>query len=161
MQQYLVATSPKFMSKWRIYLLKSFGARIGKGCYIAPSVHVVYPWKLVIGDGVSIDERCYLQGNIQIGSHISIGNNVHMVSEGHNVRSRYFEFTDRPIYIGHSCFIGGDAYIARGVRIGDFSVVGAKSVVWHDVPENTIAYGNPCVNKDSRISETEFYKYTY
>ena len=84
-----------------------------------------------------------------------------MVSEGHNVRSRYFEGVDRPIQIGRSCFIGGDAYIARGVHIGAFSVVGAKSVVWHDVPENTIAYGNPCDNRDTRISECVFHEYNY
>lgn len=84
-----------------------------------------------------------------------------MISEGHNIRSRYFEGCSKPIKIGNSVFVGGDAYIARGVNIGDFSVVGAKSVVWRSLPENVIAYGNPCQIKSARIAYSEYIKYRY
>lgn len=160
-QQYLIATSPKFLNKWRIMWLKFFGAKIGRGCYIASSTYVHLPWKIKMGNFVTVDEKCYFQGEIYIGSYTAIGNNVHIVTEGHNVRSRYFEGVNSPIHIGASCFIGGDSYIARNVKIGDFAVVGAKSVVWHDVPANTIAYGNPCVIKGERISEEDYLKYRY
>lgn len=160
-QKYLLATSPKFMNKWRVMWLKVFGAKIGKGCYIGCSTYVHLPWKLVLENYVTIDERCYLQGEIFIGAYSAIGNNVHIVTEGHNVRSRHFEGTNKPVRIGASCFIGGDAYIARGVNIGDFAVVGAKSVVWHDVPENTIAFGNPCTVKGVRIDKEEYMKYRF
>lgn len=160
-QKYLVAPSPKFMNKWRIMWLKMFGAKIGKGCYIGASTYVHLPWKIEMEDFVTIDEMCYLQGEIHFCSYAAIGNNVHIVTEGHNVRSRYFEGTNNPVRIGASCFIGGDAYIARGVTIGDFSVVGAKSVVWHSIDENTIAYGNPCMSKGERIPKEEYEKYRY
>lgn len=160
-QKYFVSTSPKCLSSWRIFLLRAFGAKIGNKCYIAASTYVHLPWKLTLGDSVSIDEKCYLQGEIHIGANTSIGNNVHMVSEGHNVRSRYFEGVSRPIRIGCGVFIGGDAYIARGVTIGQFSVVGAKSVVWHDLPENVIAFGHPCQVKGERIPRGEYLKFRY
>lgn len=160
-QQYMIALSPKFANRWRLFWLRAFGADIGKGCFVASSVYIHLPWKLIIGDSVTIDEKCYLQGEISIGAYTSIGNNVHIITEGHNVRSRYFEGTNRPVSVGEGCFIGGDAYIARGVSIGTFSVVGAKSVVWHDVPENTIAYGNPCELHDNRIDKEEYLYYFY
>lgn len=160
-QKYFVNTSPKCFSKYRIFILKLFGAQIGKGCYIASSTYIHLPWKLILEDRVTIDEKCYLQGEIMIGSFACIGNNVHMISEGHNVRSRYFEGCSKPIKIGNSVFIGGDSYIARGVIIGQFSVVGAKSVVWHSLPENVIAYGTPCQIKSERISNNEYQKYRY
>lgn len=160
-QKYFYATTPKFLGKWRIFCLRAFGAEIGKECFIASSTYVHLPWKLHLGDGVSIDEQCYLQGEIYMGNHVAIGNNVHIVTEGHNVKSRYFEGSNHPVRIGNSCFIGGDVYIARGVNIGTLSVVGAKSVVWHDVEENTIAFGNPCERKGYRIPPEEFSQYTY
>lgn len=160
-QKYFVATSPKCFSKYRISILRLFGAKIGKNCYIAASTYIHLPWNLVLKDHVTIDEKCYLQGEIIIGSHTSIGNNVHIISEGHNVRSRYFEGFSKTITIGNCVFIGGDAYIARGVYIGDFSVIGAKSVLWHNIPENTIAYGNPCKIKSERIPLKEYSKYRY
>lgn len=120
---------------------------------------VKLPWRITMEDYVTIDERCYLQGEITFRQHVAIGNNVHIITEGHNVRSRYFEGTNNPVIIGAGCFIGGDVYIARGVNIGTFSVIGAKSVVWHDVPENSIAYGNPCICRDKRIAIDEYKKW--
>jgi putative colanic acid biosynthesis acetyltransferase WcaF len=160
-QKYLMQPSPKCLSRWRVFWLRLFGAQIGPHCYIAASAYIHLPWKLQIGASSTIDERCYLQGEISIGAHVAIGNNVHIVTEGHNVRSRYFEGQNRPVRIENSVFVGGDAYIARGVTVGQFSVVGAKSVVWHDVPENTIAYGNPCVVHAQRIPPEEYLHYSY
>lgn len=142
-------------------LLACFWRRDRKGVFHRFFYYVHLPWKLHLGDGVSIDEQCYLQGEIYMGNHVAIGNNVHIVTEGHNVKSRYFEGSNHPVRIGNSCFIGGDVYIARGVNIGTLSVVGAKSMVWHDVEENTIAFGNPCERKGYRIPPEEFSQYTY
>lgn len=160
-QKYIVSTSPKCFSRWRIFWLRLFGARIGRGCYVAASAYIHLPWKLTMGNNVTIDERCYLQGDICMGAYVAVGNNVHMVSEGHNVRSRYFEGVSKPIVIGNGAFIGGDVYIARGVRIGQFTVVGAKSVVWHNLPENVIAFGNPCEIKSERIGISEYRRFRY
>lgn len=49
-----------------------------------------------------------------------------------------------PVTIGDNVWIGGGAIIMPGVTIGDNVVIGAGSVVTKDIPDNTIAYGNPC-----------------
>lgn len=49
-----------------------------------------------------------------------------------------------PVFIGNNVWIGAGAIIMPGVKIGDNSVIGAGSVVTRDIPENCVAYGNPC-----------------
>ena len=49
-----------------------------------------------------------------------------------------------PVIIGDSVWIGGGAIILPGVTIGDNVVIGAGSVVTRDIPDNVVAYGNPC-----------------
>ena len=49
-----------------------------------------------------------------------------------------------PIKIGNGCWLGGGAIVLPGVTIGDGSVIGAGSVVTKDIPENSLAVGNPC-----------------
>jgi putative colanic acid biosynthesis acetyltransferase WcaF len=160
-QKYLVRTSPKCCTRWRICLLRLFGAKIGPHCYIASTAFIKWPWRLRMGESSSVDESCVLQGDIVIGSRVSIAHHVHVVTSGHNVRSRYFELYIKPVKIENSVFIGCDVYIGGDVTIGQFSVIGAKSVVWHNVPENSIAFGNPCTVKTSRLPQEEYKQYLY
>ena len=50
----------------------------------------------------------------------------------------------KPIIIGDDVWIGGDVTILPGVHIGRGTVIGAKSLVSRDIPENVMAFGNPC-----------------
>lgn len=160
-QKYFVHPSPIELSKYRIFWLRLFGAKIGNNCNIGDKVFFLQPWKVTIGDNSSIDRFCYIHGEVLIGNNVAVGNNVHMVARGHNVRSRYFEGKHLPITIGNSVFIGGDAYIGAGVNIGQFSVIGAKSVVFKSIPENSISFGFPCEVKSERIPHDEYLKYRY
>ena len=54
----LFAWSPQFFYGWRRFLLRSFGAQIGKGVLIRPSAKFTYPWKITIGDYTWIGEDC-------------------------------------------------------------------------------------------------------
>ncbi|MDD6564092.1 MAG: DapH/DapD/GlmU-related protein, partial [Clostridiales bacterium] len=49
-----------------------------------------------------------------------------------------------PVNIGDDVWIGGGSIILPGVTIGNNVIIGAGSVVTKDVPDNTLAYGNPC-----------------
>ncbi|SUG32547.1 acetyltransferase [Salmonella enterica subsp. arizonae] len=49
-QATLFAWSPQILYRWRAFLLRLFGARIGKDVVIRPSVKITYPWKLTVGD---------------------------------------------------------------------------------------------------------------
>lgn len=49
-----------------------------------------------------------------------------------------------PVYIGNNVWLGVNATVLKGVRIGDNSVIGAGSIVTRDIPANAMAAGNPC-----------------
>jgi maltose O-acetyltransferase len=75
------------------------------------------------------------------------GPGVHVYAATHPVdaetRSRGLEYA-RPVTIGDDVWIGGAAVVLPGVTIGDRAVVGAGSIVTHDVPADVVAAGNPC-----------------
>jgi acetyltransferase-like isoleucine patch superfamily enzyme len=100
-----------------------------------------------------------LRGNeITIGNNVLIASNVQLYTSTHPVEQserltpdwnpetgQYFCRTYAlPIEIGDGCWLGGGVIVLPGVTIGNGSVIGAGSVVTKDIPENSLAVGNPC-----------------
>lgn len=156
-------TSLNPLSCWRVFLLRLFGAKIGKGCYISPKCTIFIPWNIEIGNFVSIDDYAYIKprAKITIGDYVSISNFVHIIPGGHDIRARNLASDLLPVTIGNGAFIGADSYIGKGVNIGQMAVIGARSVVLKDVPENVIAFGSPCQVKSARLPEEEYNNYRY
>ena len=59
-QATLFAWSPQIMYRWRAFLLRLFGAKIGKNVVIRPSVKITYPWKLTLGDYAWVGDEAVL-----------------------------------------------------------------------------------------------------
>lgn len=156
-------TSLNPLSCWRVLLLRLFGAKIGKGCYISPKARIYMPWNLTMGNISSVDDYVFIKNSdkVTIGDYVSISNFVHIFTGGHNVRQRNFASEREPVTIANGAFIGADSYIGKGVTIGQMAVIGARSVVLKDVPENVIAFGSPCQVKGERIPKEEYNKYRY
>lgn len=92
---------------------------------------------------------------VKIGEHTLIGPNTHIYTACHSLvpdeRISDIEF-GKPVTIGKNVWIGGNCTILPGVTIGDNSVIGAGSVVTKDIPNNSIAVGNPAKVK-SKMSD--------
>lgn len=160
----LFKTSLKPMSAWRVFILRCFGAKIGKGCYISSKSMIFMPWNLKMGNFSSVDDYVFIKSIIDdviIEDYVSLSNFVHIISTDHNVRKRNFELICNSVRIKNGAFIGADSYIGKGVTIGQMAVIGARSVVLKDIPENTIAFGAPCQVKGERIPKKEYKKYRY
>ena len=130
---------------WRSFLLRCFGAKIGKGCVIFNSCEIWHPWNLEIGDMVALSENviCYTVDKIKIGNQTTISRDVFLCCASHDVTSPIMELTYAPIEIGDNSWIAARSIIMPGRSVGDGAVVAAGAVVINDVEPWTIVGGNP------------------
>ncbi|MDO4292347.1 MAG: sugar O-acetyltransferase [Eubacteriales bacterium] len=136
--------------KEKTALLKKMFAHIGEGCYIETPFYANWGGKHVhFGDRVYANFNLTMVDDtkITVGNDVMIGPNVTLCTGTHPVSPRLREQVAQynlPVTIGNNVWIGGSCVILPGVTIGDHSIIGAGSVVTRDIPDNVVAYGNPC-----------------
>ena len=124
-------------SRWRVSLLRAFGARIGKAVVIKPRVIVKFPWRLTVGDHSWIGEGAWIDNlaPVFIGSHACISQGAYLCTGSHDWRQPTFDLITKPINIGASAWVCAKAIVAPGVTIGEGAVVGLGAVATSDVPD--------------------------
>ena len=144
-QATLFACSPQFMYGWRRWLLSLFGAKVGKGVLIRPSVKTTYPWKVTIGDfsWIGDDVVLYSLGEIEIGRNTVVSQRSYLCTAGHDYTQSDFPIFDKKICIGSQVWLATDVFVAPGVTIGEGTVVGARSSVFNDLPTMMVCVGSP------------------
>lgn len=139
------ATLPTEIPKRMEVMKKLFGKETG--AWIEPPFYCCYGTNITIGEGSYVNFNCNFvdDGQITIGKKVMFGPAVTIATVGHpiNPDMREFMYTV-PVTIEDNCWIGAGVTICPGVTIGENSVIGAGSVVIHDIPANTVAVGNPC-----------------
>ena len=145
--------SPQVMYGWRRFLLRLFGAKIGKGVIIRPTVTITYPWKVTIGDfsWVGDDVVLYSLGEIEIGSNVVISQKSYLCTGSHYYDRENFDIYAKEIKIENECWLATDVYVAPGVTIGKGTVVGARSSVFKDLPSGKVCIGSPAKSMKNRI----------
>lgn len=136
----------------RAALLRLFGAKLGRNVRMRRSVHIEIPWNLQIGDDVTIGDAAilYCLGQVNIGDRSMISQYSHICAGTHDFVDQSFPLVKAPITIGADVWIAADVFVGPGVTISDGVVVGARSSVFHDLPEWTIAVGAPAKPIKSR-----------
>lgn len=144
-QATVFAWSPQVLYGWRRWLLRCFGAKIGKDVVIRPSVRVTYPWKLSVGDysWIGDDVVLYTLGNIDIGTNTVVSQRSYICTGSHDHRRPAFDIYAKAIRIGDEAWLATDVFVAPGVEIGAGTVVGARSSVFESLPPGMIALGTP------------------
>ncbi len=137
--------SPRPCFGFRCWLLRCFGAKIGKNVNIYPSANIYYPWNLEIGDDSAIGEWAlvYNLGKVIIGSRTTVSQRVHLCAGTHDYRKPDLPLIKPPIFIGAEVWICADAFIGPNVTVGNRAIIGAASVVVKDCSGGTIYAGNP------------------
>lgn len=113
------------------------GAFFGSGC------------KLSIRSNSGIGINCRVLGDLTLGDNVMIGPDVMFITTSHRcdlvtepmIHQGYSD--ERPIIIGNDVWIGARCIILPGVIVGTGSIIGAGSVVTKNIPDLSIAAGNP------------------
>lgn len=148
--------------RWQ--LLQKMFAEIGEGSYIEPPLHANWAGKHVhLGRDVYFNFNVTLvdDTDIYIGDNTMIGPNTVIATAGHpvcpEIREKGGQF-NIPVRIGKNCWLGAGVIVLPGITIGDNTVVGAGSIVTHDLPANVVAAGNPCrILREIGERDREFY----
>jgi len=143
---FLFKYTPKPLHFWRSFLLRCFGAKVGKGVHVYPKVAIWAPWNLHLGDGCGIANGAilYSQDMITIGEKAVISQGAHLCAGTHDYTTRGFILLTKPIRIGDHAWVATDAFIHPGVNIGEGAVIGARAVVTKHMPAWMVCSGHPC-----------------
>lgn len=139
------ACSPQIFYGWRRFLLRLFGAKIGKDVIIRPSAKITYPWKLTIDDNSWIGDNVvlYTLGEIEIGKNAVVSQKSYLCAASHDYKKETFDIYVKKIVIKDEVWIATDVFIAPGVTIGEGAVIGARSTVLNDMPAGMVCVGYP------------------
>ncbi len=145
-------------------MLKEMFAEIGEECYIEPpfhsnmgGAHIHFGRNVYCNFGVTMVDDTH----IYVGDYTMLGPNVVVATAGHpilpSLREQAYQF-NMPVHIGKNCWLGAGVIVLPGITIGDNCVIGAGSVVTKDIPDNSVAVGNPCkVLRKINDRDKEFY----
>ena len=129
----------------------------GIGVWIEAPFFCDYGENISIGEQTFINANCFFLDNntITIGKNGLIGPYVQIYTAGHPLKASErivknmagetsYVTNTKPVTIGDNVWIGGNTVIMPGIAIGHNVTIGAASVVTKDIPDNVLAYGNPC-----------------
>ncbi|PHY12809.1 colanic acid biosynthesis acetyltransferase WcaF [Caulobacter sp. B11] len=151
-QATIFGMSPQFLYGWRNWLLRCFGAKIGKDVLIRPTVRITYPWKLRVGDRSWVGDYAglYTLGEITIGADAVVSQHAYLCTGSHDMGAVGFDIYAMPIVINDEAWVAAGAFIQPGLTIGRGSVIGARSIVTRDTKPFKVYLGSPAVEVGDR-----------
>lgn len=140
---------PPEQEEARLALLRQLLGGCGERCKIIQPFFCDYGFHITVGeDFFANTNMCILdEAPVTFGNHVFVGPNCSFYTACHPLdvehRNMGLEYS-RPITVGDNVWFGGNVTVVPGVTIGNDCVIGAGSVVTHDIPAGMVAAGNPC-----------------
>jgi acetyltransferase-like isoleucine patch superfamily enzyme len=125
---------------------------VGKNLKVFGEAEILSGDRIIIGDDCRINSRVYInaRSGVTLGNDVTLSYGVKIITTGYDIdhwmkTSEKIHFTDKPVNIGHHCWIGAGATILPGVNIkGEYVIVAADAVVTKDILEDKVVVaGNP------------------
>lgn len=138
----------KIFRKWRIAILKIFGAKIEWDAEVYSSVKIWAPWNLQMGHQACLGPEviCYNQDKVILENDVVVSQYSYLCTASHDINmlnTANDSLITAPILIKEKAWIGSKAYIGLGVSIGKAAIVGATASVYKSVDDYHIVGGNP------------------
>lgn len=135
--------------KWRIALLRMFGAKVEWDANVYASVKIWAPWMLQMGHRACLGPEviCYNQDWVVLEDEAVVSQYSYLCTAGHDVNMMNTadkSLITAPIILKSKSWIGARSFIGMGVEIGEGTVVGATASVYKSVEPWSVVGGNPC-----------------
>lgn len=139
--------------KFKIIILKLFGAKIGKDLCIKPCVNVKSPWYLVIGDNVWLGEKVWIDNldRVIIGDNVCISQGAMLLTGNHDYSLHNMPYRNASIHLEDGVWIGAQAIVAPGVIAYSHSLLTVGSIATKNLEPFSIYQGNPALFIRKRI----------
>lgn len=136
----------------KIWLLRMFGAKIGKGLVIKNNVTIKFPWKLTFGDNVWLGENSWIDNLdfVTIGNNVCISQGALLITGNHDYTKEDFPYRNAPIVVEDGVWVGARAVVTAGVKLASHCILTVGSVVTKDTDPYGIYQGNPAVKVKER-----------
>lgn len=138
--------TPKPANRWRLFWLDVFGTKMDGTPFVHQRARIAIPWNLTLHDRACLGDRAnaYSLGEIEIGARAVVAQEAYLSTGTHDFSKPAIPLAVAKITIGEDAFVGARVFVMPGITIGARALVGACSVVTHDVPPDVVAAGNPC-----------------
>lgn len=136
----------------KVGLLRLFGAEVGDGVVIKPSVNIKYPWRLRVGANAWIGENVWIDNlaDVDIGPNCCLSQGSMLLCGNHNYALPTFDLIVGSITLEAGAWVGAKALVCPGVRLGSHAVLAAMAVATADLEPYGIYQGNPAMLKRKR-----------
>jgi putative colanic acid biosynthesis acetyltransferase WcaF len=140
-------------SGFKVFLLRLFGAKVGKNVTIKPCVNIKYPWFLTIGDQSWIGENVWIDSlvTINIGANVCLSQGAVLLTGSHDYKKTSFNLITQPLIIEDGAWIGAGAMVNLGVTVASHAVLTSGSVATKSLEAYSVYQGNPAVKVRDRI----------
>jgi putative colanic acid biosynthesis acetyltransferase WcaF len=134
--------------RFKIGVLRLFGAKIGTGLVIKPKVYIKYPWLLEVGNDVWIGEGVRIDNLalVKLGSNVCVSQNAFLLTGNHNYRSAAFELITGPITIEDEVWVGASSVVCPNTVLSQGNIVTVGSVISGTTNANRVYRGNPAID---------------
>lgn len=149
----LVRASWNPFMKPKIWLLRMFGAKIGKGLVLKNNVTIKSPWNLSVGDDCWIGESVWIDNldKVFIGSNVCISQGALLLTGNHDYKVSWMPYRNAPIQIEDGAWIGANTTVCAGVTVHENAILTVGSMTSKDLEANGIYQGVPARKIRERI----------